>query len=549
VRSASGINKSKLIRRLEGCAIERLESRLLLADVSWVGPSVGSWENPANWSSNPLLPGQADDVIIAQNVMITVSSSVPTIRSIMSTGGGTLIISAGSLAISNGGRFIGETGTGGGLELRGGVLTASVVEPSALSFLVTSHFTMTGGVLIGNVSLGPFGGLFWSGGEMASPGVTRADVLAFSLSSIHGPVRLSRSVIWGGRDLYVQDALEMRNGAMLDFNPQGTYGLHLSNVTATDGGGGVNLLRVRSGYLSLEGTSSILTTTELSGDVELPEGVSSASLRVLGGGTGSLALLEGSQIRVGGLGYTLIGANPSKPKVAVDGQFIFEAGNSTFTGIADDVVVSGSAQLVIPPSDATVKGALTLSESSNLTLAAGGDVVLRARSVTVAPAAVFNVADNVVIVDYTAKDGDTTQQIRGYLTSGHANGTWNGAGINSSVAATTPGYALGYADSASLTTIPPIFGNPMNRAVLIRYTRYGDADLSGNVNLQDFNRLGGNFGGAGSVWSQANFNYDDVTNLTDFNLLAGNFGQAAAASWHKDWRFARQVAELILDAR
>ena len=63
-----------------------------------------------------------------------------------------------------------------------------------------------------------------------------------------------------------------------------------------------------------------------------------------------------------------------------------------------------------------------------------------------------------------------------------------------------------------------------NTAVLVRYTLYGDADLSRIVNLADFNRLAGNFGLSGTRWSQANFDYDSITDLSDFNLLAGNFG-------------------------
>ena len=66
--------------------------------------------------------------------------------------------------------------------------------------------------------------------------------------------------------------------------------------------------------------------------------------------------------------------------------------------------------------------------------------------------------------------------------------------------------------------------------MLIRYTRYGDANLDRTVNLDDFNRLAAHFGQTGTLWSQGNFNYDDATNLEDFNLLAANFGQSAAAS-------------------
>jgi len=65
-------------------------------------------------------------------------------------------------------------------------------------------------------------------------------------------------------------------------------------------------------------------------------------------------------------------------------------------------------------------------------------------------------------------------------------------------------------------------------SILVKYTRYGDANLDGIVNLSDFNRLAANFGGSNKIWSQADFTFDGVVNLNDFNRLAGNFGLSAA---------------------
>jgi hypothetical protein len=63
---------------------------------------------------------------------------------------------------------------------------------------------------------------------------------------------------------------------------------------------------------------------------------------------------------------------------------------------------------------------------------------------------------------------------------------------------------------------------------LFRHTRYGDANLDGQVNLADFNRLAANFGSTTGVWTQGDFNYDGNVNLSDFNRLAANFGLSAA---------------------
>ena len=66
----------------------------------------------------------------------------------------------------------------------------------------------------------------------------------------------------------------------------------------------------------------------------------------------------------------------------------------------------------------------------------------------------------------------------------------------------------------------------------------GDANIDGNVNLDDFNILASNFGTAsGAVWEDADFTYDGRVNLDDFNLLAANFGFGAGAAGPspQDW--------------
>jgi hypothetical protein len=110
--------------------------------------------------------------------------------------------------------------------------------------------------------------------------------------------------------------------------------------------------------------------------------------------------------------------------------------------------------------------------------------------------------------------------------SGFAGGSWNGNGIVSSQGNATQ-LGVGYAEASVLPSVPGIFGTVDTSAVLLRLTRLGDANLDGTVNLQDFNRLAGNFG-TGTRWDQGDFNYDGTVNLADFNRLAANFGLSAA---------------------
>ena len=65
-------------------------------------------------------------------------------------------------------------------------------------------------------------------------------------------------------------------------------------------------------------------------------------------------------------------------------------------------------------------------------------------------------------------------------------------------------------------------------SVFATMARPGDANLDGQVNLQDFNILAGHFGQGGGTWQSADFTGDGQVNLMDFNLLAGNFGISAS---------------------
>ncbi|MGC4032404.1 MAG: autotransporter-associated beta strand repeat-containing protein [Tepidisphaeraceae bacterium] len=67
-------------------------------------------------------------------------------------------------------------------------------------------------------------------------------------------------------------------------------------------------------------------------------------------------------------------------------------------------------------------------------------------------------------------------------------------------------------------------------AVTITYTLYGDADLDGDVDFNDFLALQANFGTAGTRFDQGNFNYDGLTDFNDFLVLQSNFGQSVTGA-------------------
>ena len=197
-------------------------------------------------------------------------------------------------------------------------------------------------------------------------------------------------------------------------------------------------------------------------------------------------------------------------------------GDDTLNVNTDNV---GSAAVITNASHTF--GAVNVGAGGFLFSTANGAHVIRTASLNVNAAGRFDLADNTMLIDYAGVSPLAT--IRARLTSGYNGGAWNGPGINSTRAAATAGRALGYAEASELfSTFPVTFAGQTidNTTVIVRYTRYGDANLDRTVNLQDFNRLVAGFG-TGTLWSEGNFNYDASANLSDFNLLSANFGQGA----------------------
>jgi hypothetical protein len=85
-------------------------------------------------------------------------------------------------------------------------------------------------------------------------------------------------------------------------------------------------------------------------------------------------------------------------------------------------------------------------------------------------------------------------------------------------------------------------------SVLVRYTRYGDHDLSGTVNLDDLNRLASNFGQTDRSWSQGDSDYNGIVNLDDFNRLAANCGGTASAAPTVHATIARSPLRELIDS-
>jgi fibronectin-binding autotransporter adhesin len=267
---------------------------------------------------------------------------------------------------------------------------------------------------------------------------------------------------------------------------------------------------------------------------------SAANTLFFGSAAAANTVVVGGISGVGGL--TVAGAGTVQLAFAntYQGGTTVNAG-STLTASADNALPSGHA--LVNNGTTNVQGSATLSSltgTGTLNLSPGGDATSTVKlnnssglatlgGLTIAANSAFDIANNHFILTYTAATKATVDaNIRSYIISGRAGGTWAGTtGINSSVAALPANshYAIGYADGADHAVTGLSSGQ-----IEVKYTLLGDADLDGSVTGSDFTALVGNLGKSGRVWDQGDFDYDGSVTGSDFTDLVGNLGKSASGA-------------------
>lgn len=278
-------------------------------------------------------------------------------------------------------------------------------------------------------------------------------------------------------------------------------------ITYAGSAGGMNQIAFvgTSGDDTLTATATTITPSGALGGT--PITVSNVQAIALAGGSGGNDTLNVNASPAGG--YTVNADTATgTPNVAVN--------------------VNNSGTHVIFPGTQHI-ASLSVGDGANATLAMGassGANVLVTSVLFVSSAGTLDLTNGGMIVNYTG--ASPLAAIEALIASAYSTGTWSGPGITSSQAANST-YALGYAEASDLQAAGGTFlGQSVGpSAVLVRYTRNGDANLDGIVNFADFAALSQHFGSSSSTWDQGDFNYDGAISFADFILLSGNFGQSA----------------------
>ena len=131
---------------------------------------------------------------------------------------------------------------------------------------------------------------------------------------------------------------------------------------------------------------------------------------------------------------------------------------------------------------------------------------------------VFDVTDHDLILA-----DETLDAVTAHVRQGYNGGGWSGWGITSSAAALDPNAALGILqnnDGAGVPLFTTFSGLPAELDdILVKYTVFGDSDLSGGINTIDYDRLDHGLEGSLLGWANGDFNYDGVINFLDYALI------------------------------
>jgi ELWxxDGT repeat protein len=216
-------------------------------------------------------------------------------------------------------------------------------------------------------------------------------------------------------------------------------------------------------------------------------------------------------------------------KVGVDTVNV-TGGSVTFGGGDSGAATADLTVHVAPGAAATFAGAqqfaaLVVDAGANAALAPGGNAVLVVNNLSIGGGgAAMNLNDNGMIIR-----GGSVSAVANLIHQAFNSGNWNGpGGITSATAAADPAHVtgVGYGTNAEVnkTSFEGVTGlTPAD--VLVKFTCYGDSDLSGAATLDDFTLFLNGYQNSGSLWSRGDYDFSGLVTLDDFTLFLKGYQQ------------------------
>jgi hypothetical protein len=221
---------------------------------------------------------------------------------------------------------------------------------------------------------------------------------------------------------------------------------------------------------------------------------------------------------------------------------------STASNWSPSGVPSANSLVSIADASVTITSGVTVAEISLigdavLTVAPGGNRVLRTSGLFFGYYPKLDLNDNALIVDYTAAAGNVSPLgvrnpynytgIAGMIETGR--GQANGWGIVTTRPDALNGVTtLGVGEASQVLGLAgsqtALFSGQTVDAttVLVKYTYAGDANLDGTVGFNDLAALAQHYNSAGGSWPTGDSNYDGKVDFADLVMLAQNYNEGLA---------------------
>lgn len=262
-------------------------------------------------------------------------------------------------------------------------------------------------------------------------------------------------------------------------------------------------------------TFSISQTLSVTGNLSIGPDIGDAATLTLAGGTLAVSgqLLLGNSSSIVNVTSGLLSV--TGPVIGSGSLNVSSGGVLSAKSLEAGAISIGSGSKIEVNLQQPRNAALSVSEVGQLTIT-GGQLEL---------------GDSDLIVH---GDGTQLPSITSYLASGFNNGAWNGSGIVSSAAGgnTTHLTALGsLLNDIGGQSIYSLFdGQSVTTTdVLVMYTYYGDANLSGVVDASDYSLIDNGYLNRLTGWYNGDFNYDGVVNGSDYTLIDNAFNRQGAS--------------------
>jgi hypothetical protein len=464
-------------------------SPVLAIDYHWNSPNA-DWGVTTNWNPNGL-PGTGDRVFVD-----FIGSGNPGIANVSTD----TLPNPDSVRILNANKV--QVKTFGSLGVSGDLIVGADRSSGSLTLLNTNpQLGFSGRVAVGDaLRIGANGGV---GTISQNDGTV----------TVNGIVRIADS----------NDP-----GATTSF-AAGTYNL---------GGFGVlNTARLEIGYGGDTGQDPVMRgTLNLSGNAKLivNAGTQSADVRIGGGNSVGILNQTGGTFRSqSSIIDMAAGGNGGSGAV-----YNYSGGVAEIAGFRFSTASSGTINF-LAGSDLSL-GQVSMTGGGCIQLAAGHDKTVRASTLLVSSNSAFiDLKDNSMVVG-AVLEVQNGQSLRTLLSRGFNHGAWTGGGIFSNNARLNPQHNTGLGYARASEVLQPEGGTYQyhNQTVaptdlIIEYTYYGDSDLNGKVNFDDYVRIDNGFNNHLTGWFNGDFNYDGKVNFDDyvlidlaFNTQSGTLGRA-----------------------